>query len=664
MSFGEFEVNATPMGEALHATGRSGKNTVPDLGKLSVKTHEFLFARRQSVSLIVYCAIAAISYTLAFLMRFDLTWRSDLNRLFFLTLPVVLLLRLVFSKAFHLTAERWRFVSPYDVLRLAAAVTTDCLLFYLLSRTLGPQLLGEAVPRVAILLYWLLSIYLTAGVWLLYRTGYEQVRNYHAFQTGGTRRVLIVGAGEAGAALARQLYRAASGYRLVGFIDDNAKNLGTLLDGVPVRGGAEQIPLLVEQLGVDEVLIALPSATPKEIRRVYDFCEAANVSTKVLPGLAAVLRGEVHLQQLRDLRIEDLLGRDPVELALPELADDLCGQSVLITGAAGSIGSELARQIARYSPSTLVLLDQAESDLFYLSEELRPLHPTLNLRFVVGDIIDATALQRVFAAHHPSRVFHAAAYKHVPLLEDNAAEAIRNNVIGTWEVAQAAGHFGTKRFVLVSTDKAVRPVSVMGATKHLAERVILELQNDYLDTVFTAVRFGNVLGSSGSVIPLFQKQIVAGRALTVTDPEATRYFMTIPEAVQLILQASILPEMRGHIAMLEMGEPVNINELAKNLLRLAGRAVREGENIIYTGLRPGERLHEELIAPDEATVQTLTPKVRLILGSQRSEWVLRSMKRWRQSLDSGLEGEVLLELLKLYPDLQAAAERPKQASSF
>src|SRR3989338_1469183 len=317
-------------------------------------------------------------------------------------------------------------------------------------------------------------------------------------------------------------------------------------------------------------------------------------------------------RSVRDVRIEDLLGREPIQLTLPELAADLAGCSVLITGAAGSIGSELARQVALHGPATLVLFDQAETDLFFLEMALREKHPDLRLVPVIGDILDVGAVERVFREYTPARIYHAAAYKHVPMMECNPHEAVRNNVVGTWRVAEAAGRHGVAKFVLVSTDKAVQPVSVMGVTKRLAELVVLELQERFPDTSYAAVRFGNVLGSSGSVIPIFKRQIERGQPLTVTHPEATRYFMTVQEAVQLVLQASLLPDVRGSIAMLEMGEPVLIMDLAKNLLELSGVRQVSGDHIVYTGLRPGERPHEVLTAPDEETVPAANAKVRIV----------------------------------------------------
>ena len=405
----------------------------------------------------------------------------------------------------------------------------------------------------------------------------------------------------------------ATGYQPLGFVDDDPLKWYTRMHGIEVIGGTAQLAPLIASCAPDELIIALPSLDPPGLRRIVSLCEPTRVPFKVLPGIAEVLQGKVGVNQLREVRIEDLLGRDPVELSLPELADDFRDRVVLITGAAGSIGSELARQVARHGPGRLILLDQAESPLFLLELELRKSFPEVELRPVVGDILDGELLESLFSHERIHRTFHAAVYKHVPLMETNVREAVRNNVLGTHRVAKAAGRHRCERFVLISTDKAVLPVNVMGATKSVAELLVLTAQREYPATAYMAVRFGNVLGSQGSVIPVFRQQMAAGDQLTVTHPEVSRFFMTIAEATQLVLQASLLEEGKGQIAMLEMGGPIKILDLARKLIRLSGEYRNPDTRIRYIGLRPGEKLHEELVAARERVVPTGVPKVNLVL---------------------------------------------------
>lgn len=618
------------------------------VNRLAAGVYTRLEQHRRWVALAIYGGVAIVAYVSAYLLRFELTWRPEYSPVVLRTLPLLVAIRLVCAHAFGLLMGRWRFVSTRDVHRLAAATVTGSLIFYVVTRVIPLPIL---VPRSVILIEWVLTTYLTAGLWLGYRSIFERIRYRRSGINGHAKRVLIVGAGEAGNQLAREMHRIPTGYYPVGFIDDDPAKWGTSLQGVAVLGPTSELVSIAARERVQELIIALPSASPADLRRVVERCEATNLPFKVLPGIASVLAGEARVDQLREVRIEDLLGREPIRLELPELAEDLRGEVALITGAAGSIGSELARQIALHEPTALILLDQAETDLFYLELELRERHPDLKLVPVVADVVDEGSVERVFRKYAPSRIYHAAAYKHVPMMEANPHEAVRNNVIGTWRVAEAAGRHCAEKFVLVSTDKAVRPTSVMGATKRLAEALILGLQERFPETRYCAVRFGNVLGSNGSVIPIFKRQLASGKPLTVTHPEATRYFMTIAEAVQLILQASLLPEMRGRIAMLEMGEPVRIVDLARNLLRLSGAANGNGKGLVFTGLRPGEKLHEELVAPDEVVTPTSIPKVRL-LGTTSGELglVLDEIEAGCHDLEA-LTERLVCRLPALFPDL-------------
>jgi FlaA1/EpsC-like NDP-sugar epimerase/O-antigen ligase len=609
---------------------------------------------RSPASLVAYGGIATLAYGLAYLLRFELSWPVGYTRTFAISVPLLVALRLASGRAFRIGTGRWRFVGTRDVLKLVSAASAGTMMFYVAAQMLP---LAPAIPRSVILMEWVLYVCCTGGLWLSCRVAYEELRHRRSGTNRRAKRVLVVGAGESGNTLVHEMLRFPTGYRPVGFVDDDRAKVGTSLQGIRVLGTTASLRAIAARTRAQEIIIAAPSAATADLRRIVERCEPTRLPFKVLPGIAEVIAGDIRLSQLREVRIEDLLGREPIRLELPQLAEDLRGRTILVTGAAGSIGSELSRQVALHEPGRLVLFDQAETDLFYLENELRERHPRLPRAPVIGDVTDAGALERVFKSYRPDGVFHAAAYKHVPMMELNAREAVRNNVIGTWRVADAAGRHGAAKFILVSTDKAVRPVSVMGATKRLAELAVLGLQERYPATTYAAVRFGNVLGSNGSVIPIFKRQLELGKPLTVTHPEATRYFMTIPEAVQLILQAALLPEIRGRIAMLDMGEPVRIVDLAKNLLRLSGRSNGNGHSLQIVGLRPGERLHEELIAPEEEAVPTAIPKVRLIMTrGEAADDLHRQLADWERLFAEGRDLLVIEALARLFPGLQAASD--------
>ncbi len=605
--------------------------------------YRWIAARRHLFAYSIYAACAVLGYGAAFLVCFEFQWTAVHLDTFLLTLPLLVGTRLLTSAFFRLTTGRWRYVGVPDLLRLLGSSATGTVLFYLTLQFTRPN---PPVPHSVILIECLLTVYLTGGTWFAYRMIFQMRRRWNFGSDRSMKRVIIIGAGDAGSRLAHEMVTFAAGYIPVGFIDDDSLKWGTRVQGVPVLGGSDDLISLTAKIRPAEIIIALPSLDPAGLSRIVNLCEPTGISCRVLPGIAAVLAGKIKLNQIRDVRIEDLLGRDPVELSLPQLADDFQDCTVLITGAAGSIGSELARQVALHGPSRLILLDQAESPLFFLDLELRKKFPEVDLRPVVGDILDQPMLESLFGNERIHRTFHAAAYKHVPLMESNVREAVRNNVLGTHHVAEAAGRHGCERFVLISTDKAVRPANVMGATKSVAELMVLAAQRDYPRTEYMVVRFGNVLASQGSVIPVFRQQMEAGELLTVTHPEVSRFFMTIPEASQLVLQASLLTEGKGRIAMLEMGEPVKILDLARNLIRLSGEYRDPDSRIRYIGLRPGEKLHEELVAPKERMTPTRVPKVNLVLRAHEdglkdlTPWI----DRWRLAVSDSQLREALDEV--------------------
>lgn len=612
----------------------------------------FAHANRRRVAALAYAVATTLALAGAFLLRFELSWPADQRALFWNALPWLLLLRTALAYLFRITSGRWRFVGVSDIARLMGAIGAGTALYFLASWA-APLL--PRLPRSVLLIETILSLCLIAGLWIAYRLAFERVQHAR-FAGGKRRRVLMVGAGDGGQMLVREMQRMPTGMIPVGYVDDDRVKWGTRIHGVKVWGKVEDLPALVRERQVDEIVIAVPSADPTQIRRIVELCEEADRPFSILPGIAEVLSGEAHLAQVREVRVDDLLGREPVVMQLPAVRADVQDRTVLITGAAGSIGSELARQLAFHGPGKLILADQAETPLYYLDLELSGEFTSVDVVPVVVDVADARAVQRLFDEHRPQWVFHAAAYKHVPLMERHPLEATKNNVLGTWLTAESAGQSGVERFVLVSTDKAVRPANVMGATKRMAEYAVLQAQLRHPATAYGAVRFGNVLGSNGSVIPLFRRQLEEGRPLTITHQDVTRYFMTIPEAVQLVLKASLLSELKGHVAMLEMGEPVKILDMARNLLRLVGEPYKPGENVVFTGLRPGEKLEEELVAPDERVVETDLEQVRLVVSESiegsRGSWLTDAETR---ALTEGDVEGVLRHVYERFPGVAPSA---------
>ncbi|HEY6941225.1 nucleoside-diphosphate sugar epimerase/dehydratase, partial [Dokdonella sp.] len=490
----------------------------------------------------------------------------------------------------------WRFASLPDLWNIAKAAVLGALA---IAMALAIYNRLETVPRTVLVVYPLVLALLLGAPRLLYR--YWKDSRLDFVSRAPSQRVLVLGAGKAGEALVRDLRRE-NRYAAVGFLDDDPQLRGSRVHGIPVLGSLGQLPELARETAAEMLVIAMPAANKAQMRRAVDLCEATGLPFRTVPRLEDVVAGRSSFNELKEVAIEDLLGREPVRLDWTAIRTRLAGRRVLVTGGGGSIGSELCRQVARLGVESLSVLDQSEYNLYVIEQELRHEHPDLLLNARLGDCGDAKACERVFAEARPEVVFHAAAYKHVPLLQGQVREAFRNNVLGTRTVAEAADRHGTDSFVLISTDKAVNPTSVMGACKRVAE---LFCQNfaQHSRTRFITVRFGNVLDSAGSVVPRFREQIRAGGPVTVTHPEITRYFMTIPEACQLILQAAVLGQ-GGEIFALDMGEPVKIRDLAEQMIRLAGKHEGSDIAIVYTGLRPGEKLFEELFHPQERYTDT------------------------------------------------------------
>ncbi len=414
---------------------------------------------------------------------------------------------------------------------------------------------------------------------------------------------MIIGAGEAARTLIREFKSSPETYNIIQcVIDDDDKKKGKYIQGYLVVGGREKIQECVKQYQIQEIIVVMPSANKKEIRKILEICKETNCKLKILPGIYQLVKGEVEISKLRAVQIEDLLGREPIKINLDEVMEYLEGKIVLVTGGGGSIGSELCRQIAAYHPKRLIIVDIYENNAYEIQQELKRKYPKMDLIVLIASVRNTHRMESIFYEYKPDVVYHAAAHKHVPLMEDSPNEAIKNNVFGTYKTAMAAAKYGTKRFVLISSDKAVNPTNIMGASKRICEMIIQILDKEY-DTEFVAVRFGNVLGSNGSVIPLFEKQIAEGGPVTVTHPDIIRYFMTIPEAVSLVLQAGAYAK-GGEIFVLDMGEPVKILVLAENLIRLLGYIPYEDIDIVFTGLRQGEKLYEELLMKEEGIQST------------------------------------------------------------
>jgi FlaA1/EpsC-like NDP-sugar epimerase len=527
------------------------------------------------------------------------------------TMPVLVIAKTLGFLATSQFRGWWRYMSIRDVFPIAAGCTLGSVLF---AATVWGLWGPFHVPRSIYLLDLGNTLLLVLGARYLIRMGRESLGR-RGRETD--RRVLIVGAGAAGQVIAREIVENVPlGMELVGFIDDDREKIGTRIHGVKVLGGNERIADICNKYKVDEIIVAIPSARPSVVRHIVEHCREVSATFRILPGIGDMIDGKASVGALRNVDLEDLLGRDPVALDADLLERSITGRTVMVTGAAGSIGSELCRQIARLSPRRLVLFEISESSLFFFEMEMREKFPTVGLVPVIGDVRDRGRVEEIVHAHRPAIIFHAAAYKHVPMMEIHPVEAVKTNVLGTRIMAEAAAKFGVERFVLVSTDKAVRPTNVMGATKRLAELVIHNMNGEGKGTVFVAVRFGNVLGSVGSVIPIFRKQLLTTGKLTVTHAEASRYFMLIPEAAGLILQAGAMGE-GGEVFILDMGEPVKIVDLAMNLIRLSGRELGVDAHIVFTGLRPGEKLHEELIVEGEDVCGTAHPKVMKLIGNEK-----------------------------------------------
>ena len=604
-------------------------------------------------------AAILLSYTCAFLLRFEFSIPRSEQWLFLVGLSLFVVVKMPVFWASRLHTNIWRTASLFDLHQVALANITASGLACLITAVM----VGPAFPRSLYVIDAILCFCFTGAVIFSVRMcGEVFPPNPPDAQT---KRVLIYGAGAAGFMLGRELHSNSRLRTIVaGFLDDDEKKQRSSLMGAEILGSGSHAKRVVARFAqarkpISEIIIAMPSASGRQMQTVIAHCRAAGVPFKTIPSVGELLDGKIS-RQIREVSANDLLGREQVHIEESRIATAIAGRAVIVTGGCGSIGSELCRQIAQYGPSKLVIFDQAESEMFMLALDLRKRHPQLNLITEVGDIYRVSRIHQVMSRHGVTVVFHAAAYKHVPLMEDNLIEAVENNVIGTYNVARAAQRNGVNNFVLISSDKAVNPTSIMGLTKRIAELIVsaMPLDGSPKSGAFLSVRFGNVLGSSGSVIPIFQRQIAAGGPVTITHPEMRRYFMSISEAVQLVLQASTMGE-GSEVFVLDMGEPVPIMTLARNMIHLAGLVEGQDIDIAVTGLRPGEKLFEEIRLEGENILPTHHEKIRRFRGPVPGR---ESLVDWLENLRILLAAEntqaVKAHLARLVPEYQGQVPRP------
>ena len=593
------------------------------------------------------------AWLLAYWLRFNLeTIPTELFEPALKYLVIVVPIQAIAFWLFGLYRGIWRFASMPDLLRILKSVGVGLIVSL---AVLFAAFRLDGVPRSLPILYAVLLILLLSGPRFVYRWFKD-----HRVSFSGGARVLIVGAGRAGEMLVRDLLRDRSNTHIpVAFVDDKWRRVGKDVHGIPIVGRCDEIPEVAERLEIEVIVLAIPSARVKERKRLVELCESSGLPFRTVPQLENLVSGQVAINQLREVSIEDLLGREPVILDWKGIRNGLSNRTVLVTGAGGSIGSELCRQIARLEPCKLVLFESNEFNLYAIELELRQRFPDLLLHACLGDVRDETSVEIAFSRFEPAIVFHAAAYKHVPMLEHQIREAVQNNVLGTRIVADTANRMGCDEFVLISTDKAVNPANVMGTTKRIAE-IYCQNLNVHSGTRFVTVRFGNVLGSAGSVVPLFRKQIAAGGPVTVTAPGMGRYFMTIPEACQLIMQAGLLGK-GGEIFVLDMGEPVRISYLAEQMIQLSGKIPGEDIEIVYTGLRPGEKLFEELFHEQEALQPTRHEKI-LLAQHRAVDWdELRGhLNAIRQAVADYDERRLVAALCALVPETRMHGTKEPQ----
>lgn len=583
-----------------------------------------------------------LSSFLALWLRFELVF-ADIDRIFLESIyqyAVINIIRTIaIFYAFHLYTSLWKYASVNELVNITLAVVISGIV-----NAVGMRAFQNPVPRSYDILYTMFLLAMMIGIRFFYRFVRFMKTEYFIRNRKEMSNVMVIGAGDAGAAIVKELrLNETLKRRVCCMIDDDPAKKGKYVQGCLVVGGKKDIISAVERYGITQIIIAMPSAPKSTIKEIVDLCQHTECKIRILPGMYQLVSGEVSVSQLRDVEIGDLLGREQIKVNLNEILGYVQNKVVLVTGGGGSIGSEICRQLAGHGVKQLIIVDIYENNIYEIQQELKRKYPELDLVALIASVRNTHRIDEIMGKYRPNVVYHAAAHKHVPLMEDNPNEAIKNNVFGTYKTASAAGKHGVERFVLISTDKAVNPTNIMGASKRMCEMIVQTLDKFY-PTEFVAVRFGNVLGSNGSVIPLFKKQIAEGGPVTVTHPDIIRYFMTIPEAVSLVLQAGAYAK-GGEIFVLDMGEPVKIADLAKNLIRFSGFKVGEDIEIKYTGLRPGEKLYEELLMDEEGLQATDNNLIHIGKPIDMNEAVfMRQLKELKAASDK--DSELIRQMVK------------------
>ena len=618
---------------------------------------------RNRYILLIDVIFIIITAPLSFLVRLD---ASPLFIQFFPALIIFMLVSLVVKPflywAFGLYRQFWRYASISELKLIVIAVTVSSLVLTALLIAIAlPYGLLKSFPRSVLVIDWLLQLIFVGGIRLLVRISGENARTEEIpEQSAGYKRVLIAGAGDAGSMMVREIqHNPGLDILPIAFVDDDPDKIGKRIHNLPVLGKLSDIPDLAKKWYIQEVIIAMPTAPGRVIREITQACEKANIPSKIMPGMYELLSGQVSVSQIREVQIEDLLRREPVEVDESGISSYLQGKCVLITGAGGSIGSELTRQVARYSPASLILLGHGENSIYTIAQEMQNTFIDLDVQACISDIRDAARIESLFNIYQPDVVFHAAAHKHVPLMEANICEAVSNNILGTQVVLNAAHQANVKRFVLISSDKAVNPLNIMGTTKRVSELLVQNIARQFQRN-FVAVRFGNVLGSRGSVVPLFKQQIAGGGPLTITHRDMERFFMTIPEAVHLVIQAGALGQ-GGEIFVLDMGQPVKIIDLARDLIELSGLKLNEDIEIVFTGLRPGEKLSERLFSANETVQPTTHPKIVAIVSPPDHQGL--SLQQGIQDLQAVVAKQDEAKIHKILSNLLTSPNLQKTVSS-